>query len=59
MVYAREGHVQAEFKVRADHLNVSGSLHSGFIASIMDNFSIYTILKDDQLPGATVDLNIK
>lgn len=53
------GRCVAEFTVRKENLNEGGSLHGGFTATIVDNFTTYALLTNEgSNPGVTVDLHV-
>lgn len=45
--------------VEESHLNVNGTLHGGFTATLVDSISTLAIISaDDSKPGVSVDMNI-
>lgn len=55
---AGDGKCTAEFKVQPEHLNRGGSLHGGFTATVVDNYTTFALLSKDKPPGVTVDLHV-
>ena len=53
-----DGHCLAEFKVLPEHLNQAGGLHGGFMATVVDNFSTYSLMTKGSHPGVSVKLSV-
>lgn len=53
--------IQVEFPVTKDALNLNGSLHGGFTATVVDVINIFSLVANgiDGAPGVTVDLHIR
>ncbi|XP_015185109.1 PREDICTED: acyl-coenzyme A thioesterase 13-like [Polistes dominula] len=56
---AGDGNCKAEFTVSDEHLNLGGSLHGGFTATIIDCVSTYALMTyKTGAPGVSVNMNI-
>lgn len=56
---AGNGHCKAQFTVSDEHLNLGGTLHGGFISTIMDCVSTYALVTHKNVnPGVSVDLHV-
>ena len=55
-----EGHAVVEAEVTPALVNVSGTLHGGAIAALVDHAGTWAIMSADQKgrPGVTTDLNV-
>lgn len=52
------GKCSAKLQVKKDHVNMFGSLHGGFTASLLDNITAYALMSKRTHPGVSVDLNV-
>ena len=48
----------AELTLEKSHLNLAGSIHGGFSATLIDNTSTYALLTLTDSRSASVDLNV-
>lgn len=56
---ADNGRCKAEFKVNEEHLNIGGSMHGGFTATVIDCMSTYALMTHEKNnPGVSVDMHI-
>ncbi|XP_061386883.1 acyl-coenzyme A thioesterase 13-like [Musca vetustissima] len=53
-----DGRCIGEFRVAKSHLNAAGTLHGGFIATIVDHVTSYALMSADSHPGTSVDLRV-
>ena len=54
------GRCTCELKVLPEHANVSGSLHGGYIATLIDSTSTSALLSvNENVPGVSIDMNIR
>lgn len=53
-----QGQCVCEVTVDKSHLNVGGTLHGGFTATLVDVVSTLAIISADSNPGVSVDMNI-
>ncbi|XP_011499673.1 PREDICTED: acyl-coenzyme A thioesterase 13 [Ceratosolen solmsi marchali] len=59
IVSVEDGKVKAELKICEDHLNLGGSLHGGYISTLVDCFSTYALMAyKNSPPGVSVDLHV-
>ena len=59
IVTANPGKVVAELTVEEEHQNASGTLHGGFIATLIDSMTTLALLSGENgRPGVSVDLNV-
>nr|CAB3219764.1 acyl-coenzyme A thioesterase 13-like [Phallusia mammillata] len=59
VVSAGNGKIKCEMPVLEEHLNLSGNLHGGFTATLVDVVSTYALgTLDDPRFGVSVDMNI-
>lgn len=59
IVSAGNGNCKAELVVSDEHLNLGGSMHGGFISTLVDCVSTYAIMtQGNGVPGVSVDLNV-
>lgn len=56
---ADNGKCKGEFKVNEEHLNIGGSMHGGFTATVIDCMSTYALMTHEKnSPGVSVDMHI-
>ncbi|XP_046815237.1 acyl-coenzyme A thioesterase 13-like [Vespa crabro] len=56
---AGDGKCKAEFTVSDEHLNLGGSLHGGFTATLVDCVSTYALMTyGTGVPGVSVNINV-
>lgn len=53
------GRCIAEFVVKSENLNGGGTLHGGFTATVVDNYTTYALMTLDKPPGVSVDLHVR
>lgn len=59
MVGGEVGRCICELTIQPEHANNAGTLHGGYIATLVDSVSTTALLSVDQsAPGVSVDLNI-
>ncbi|XP_076171413.1 acyl-coenzyme A thioesterase 13 [Ptiloglossa arizonensis] len=59
IVSAGNGNCKAELVVSDEHLNLGGSMHGGFISTLVDCVSTYAVMtQGNGVPGVSVDLNV-
>ncbi|XP_043665502.1 acyl-coenzyme A thioesterase 13-like [Vespula pensylvanica] len=56
---AGDGKCKAEFTVSDEHLNLGGTLHGGFTATLIDCISTYALMTcGTGAPGVSVNINV-
>ena len=55
---AAPGKCSCELKLDEFHLNLTGGLHGGFTATLVDQVSSMAIICAEKPPGVSVDMNI-
>ena len=53
-----DGQCIGEFTVAKEHLNGAGSLHGGYIATIIDHVTSYALISANSHPGVSIDLRV-
>ena len=59
IVSATKGKLSCELTVGEEHANLTGTLHGGLTATIIDSVSTWAIVSAEHPPGVSTDLNIR